>query len=227
MFDFLFSLNRKREKLLQKTPKGPLHDFLSVPFPEPQTPIAQVPILALDFETTGLNPNTEQLLSIGFVDLINHRIKLSTAQHHVVKCTNTLHSENVIIHQITEHEKQQGIHLETAIETLLTALAGKVMLAHFAKIEIEFLNQACKQLYGMTPVLPVIDTLVLAKRRLDMRQANYDPSELRLSYLREQYQLPAHFAHNALNDAIATGELLLAELNHQQKKYSHLKDILR
>jgi DNA polymerase-3 subunit epsilon len=59
---------------------------------------------------------------------------------------------------------------------------------------------------------------MLAKRRMDMKSAGYDPSELRLSNLRESAKLPRYCAHNALTDALATAELLFAEvalMNHK------------
>jgi DNA polymerase-3 subunit epsilon len=60
----------------------------------------------------------------------------------------------------------------------------------------------------------------VAKRRLDKRDVAYDPSELRLLALRKKYDLPEHYAHNALNDAIATAELLLAQLSERNKDLS-------
>jgi len=227
MFFKFFTLNSKRERLLKKTPPGPLHDYLSTPFPEPKTPIEQVPILALDFETTGLNAVDDKLLSMGYVDVQGGHIKLASAEHYLINTNGQLKSDNVAIHQITDSEKAQGLPLDQAIEKLLSALAGKVMLAHFAKIEICFLQEACRQLYGITPVFPVIDTLALAKKRLDMRSVNYDPSELRLVNLRDTYHMPGYYAHNALNDAIATGELLLADLAHHTGQYTTLKSVLR
>lgn len=222
-----FSLNSKRERLLKKVPEGPLKDYLAVPFPDPQTPIEQVPILALDFETTGLNAIDDKLLSMGYVDMQDNQIKLATAEHYLINTEQKLTSDNVAIHQITDSEQEQGLPLEVAVEKLLKALTGKVMLAHFAKIEITFLQQACKELYGFAPTFPVIDTLAIAKKRLDMRSVNYDPSELRLVNLRDNYQMPGYYAHNALNDAIATAELLLADLAHHKSQYQQLKPLLR
>ena len=68
----------------------------------------------------------------------------------------------------------------------------------------------------MAPVFPIIDTLVVAKKRLDKRGLPYEPAELRLSNLRDWHKLPHHYAHNALNDALATAELLLAEVALQK-----------
>ncbi|MBL4900067.1 MAG: DNA polymerase III subunit epsilon, partial [Colwellia sp.] len=62
--NYLVGYEAKRKRQLKKVPDGPLHDFLSVPFPTLNTPIAELPILAVDFETTGLNAKTDKLLSV-------------------------------------------------------------------------------------------------------------------------------------------------------------------
>ncbi|MCW8834707.1 MAG: exonuclease domain-containing protein [Colwellia sp.] len=217
LFNSLVGYEAKRKRLLKKAPDGPLKDFLSVPFPSLDTPIQQLPILALDFETTGLDAKADKLLSVGFVAMEDEQIKLNSCYHQIIKTKAQLEESNVIIHQITDTQKEQGQPLRLVIEKLLKALAGKVMLVHFARIERQFLTQACLELYGIAPEFPIIDTLVIAKRQLDKRDVAYDPSELRLSSLRDKYALPSHHGHNALNDAIATAELLLAQINHKPK----------
>ncbi len=212
LINYLVGYEAKRKKLLKKVPNGPLHDFLSVPFPSLDTPIDQLPILAVDFETTGLDANIDKLLSVGFVLLEQEQIKLNSSYHQIINTKAQLEESNVIIHQITDDQKEQGQPLHKVVEQLLKALAGKVMLVHFARIERQFLQQACLELYGLAPDFPMIDTLVIAKRQLDKRDVAYDPSELRLSSLRNQYQLPDHHGHDALNDAVATAELLLAQM---------------
>ena len=210
---WLLGYEAQRKRMLKKAPEGPLRDFLSVPFPALYTPFDQIPILAVDFETTGLDAVQDKLLSVGCVDLCHNQIKLGSSYHQIINTKGRLKADNVTIHQITDDQKDQGQPLAEVIEQLLKRLAGKVMLVHFARIERQFLRQACLELYGMAPPLPIIDTLVVAKKRLDKRDVAYDPSQLRLSALRATYQLPDHYAHNALNDAIATAELLSAQVN--------------
>jgi DNA polymerase-3 subunit epsilon len=159
--------------------------------------------------------------------LEQEQIKLNSSYHQIINTKAQLEESNVIIHQITDAQKEQGQPLETVVEQLLKALAGKVMLVHFARIERQFLQQACLELYGLAPDFPMIDTLVIAKRQLDKRDVAYDPSELRLSSLRNQYQLPDHHGHDALNDAVATAELLLAQMaNKTRTDKALLKDII-
>jgi len=223
LVNWLLGAEAKRKRLLKKVPDGALKNFLSVPFPDQGTLINELPILSVDFETTGLNAVNDKLLSVGFVEIINQQIKLGSSYHQIINTKEQLSADNVIIHQITDEQKSQGKPLKAVVEKLLDALAGKVMLVHFARIEKQFLKQACLELYGFSPPLLIIDTLALAKRKLDQRDVAYDPSELRLSSLRQKQGLPNHFAHNALNDAIATAELFLAQ---NRNKESTLKILL-
>lgn len=217
---WLLGYEAQRKRMFKKAPEGPLRDFLSVPFPALYTPFDQIPILAVDFETTGLDAVHDKLLSVGCVELCHNQIKLGSSYHQIINTKGRLKADNVTIHQITDDQKDQGQPLAQVIEQLLQKLTGKVMLVHFARIERQFLQQACLELYGMAPPLPIIDTLVVAKKRLDKRDVAYDPSELRLSALRAKYGFPDHYAHNALNDAIATAELLLAQVSDRDESMS-------
>ncbi len=227
LFSWLLGYEAKRKQLLKKAPVGALRDFLSVPLPNINTPINKVAILAVDFETTGLDAKQDKLLSVGFITLKQQQMSLKSSYHQIIKTKAQLKESNVIIHHITDSQKEQGQALAIVVETLLKALAGKVMLVHFARIERQFLTQACLELYGIAPVFPMIDTLALAKRRLDKRDVAYDPSELRLANLRNKFELPEHHAHNALNDAIATAELFMAQMSEINKDgKATLKDVL-
>jgi DNA polymerase-3 subunit epsilon len=217
-FKWLIGYEVERKRNLLRAPQGPLKDYLSVPFPSVDSFFKDANILAVDFETTGLDAVQDKLLSVGFVELNQQQIKLKTCYHQIINTKEKLKADNVVIHHITDQQQQQGLPLEVVVEDLLKALAGKVMLVHYARIEREFLQQACLELYGLAPSFPMIDTLVIAKRRLDKKDIAYDPSELKLGVLRQNYQLPQYFAHNALNDAIATAELLLAQTNHYSDK---------
>lgn len=227
MFSQWFGYEAKRKRLFTKAPEGPLKDYLSIPFPDPKAALNNTPILALDFETTGLNAKTDQILSVGHIAIDSFEILLASAYHQIICTQGNLKEEGVVIHQITDDIKSQGQGVEEVIEKLLQAMAGKVVLVHFAQIERNFLQYTCKKLYGMAPVFPIIDTLVLARKRLDQRTALYSPNDLRLFNLREKHKLPRYKAHNALSDALATAELFLAEIElKHSKKSPSLRSVL-
>jgi DNA polymerase-3 subunit epsilon len=103
---------------------------------------------------------------------------------------------------------------------LLQALAGKIMVAHNANIELSFLTQACRKLYGISPRFPAIDTMSIARQWMERRNKEIEQGELRLFNLRKRYGLPMYQAHNALTDAIATAELLQAQIAHMDSSKS-------
>jgi len=214
MFDFLFSAETRRRKSLESTAEGPVKQYLSVPLPDLKSDIHVVPLLALDFETSGLKPSKDCILSVGYVAVNGGEISLSTACHQLIKSSEALTEESVVIHKITDDASAAGESIEAVIGNLLQALAGKVMVAHNAKIETTFLAQACKKLYGVSPYFPAIDTMLIAKRWLERRNKEIAQGDLRLFNLRKQYGLPMYQAHNALSDAIATAELLQAQIAH-------------
>ncbi|GHF89289.1 exonuclease domain-containing protein [Thalassotalea marina] len=216
-FRWWLGFEAKRKRALALAPEGPLKDFLATPFPDLSCPVNELPLVAVDFETTGLDAVADKLLSVGFCQLESGLINLGSSFHQIINTKQKLKPENVVVHHITDEQQQQGLPLEEVVEDLLKALAGKVMLVHFNQIERHFLQQACLELYGVKPPLLMIDTLLIAKRRLDQRDVAYDPSELRLTNQRSYYQLPHYAAHNALSDAVATAELFLAQTTHLSK----------
>jgi DNA polymerase-3 subunit epsilon len=208
-------LNWRRRRLHRLLEPGPLRDFYAVPLPRAGLDYRDVPMLAIDLETTGLDPRKDQILSFGWVGLNGDRIELSQARHRLVRVRGEIPAESAVIHQITDDQAAAGGHLPNALAELLQALAGRVMIAHHARVEQGFLSMACRRLFGAGLLVPTIDTQALARRTLERRHIPYKGSDLRLHALGERYNLPRYGAHNALADAIAAAELFLAQAAHR------------
>lgn len=211
-FGHLLSADNRRRRLLRQCQAGPLAEFLGTPFPDPNRDFRELEYVAVDFETTGLDIQADHIISIGMVNVHGERIVLSTASHRVVHSKKELTGSNVAIHRLTDDMVATGAPVTEIIPGLLSALTGKVMIAHHARVECGFIRAACQRLYGSDWLMPVIDTQQLALRRMRRAGTIHQPGELRLDKLREAYHLPRHTAHNALGDALATAELFLAEM---------------
>lgn len=187
--------------------------------------LAETEFLVLDFETTGLTPKKDRVLSVGFTTIKNGRVQLGQSEHYFVKHTKHIPDKTVAIHHITEQEAATGRPIADIFPHLLAQLSGKVLVAHFADIEVGFLNQIARSVYHTELPLAVVDTLQLAFR-LKYKDAVHVPQNaLNLSQLRQQYRLPRYKAHNAMIDALATAELLLVlceELDGQQTAVNRL-----
>lgn len=204
---------RRRKKLLELTKHLQMKQFLLAELPAKSTFSHEVQYLAVDLEMSGLDANKDQILSIGFVPIIDRQVVISRASHHIIKVEHVDLSETAPIHHLRDLDLVKGGSLEAAMSSLLSALQGKIMVLHHAPLDSAFLNIACQKLYGVPLLSPIIDTLSIERNRTRMRDSNSDLS-LRLGESRRRYNLPDYKSHNAIIDAIATAELWLAQLSH-------------
>lgn len=204
-----------RRQLHARAPQGSIADYYATPFPSRSANVGETEFLALDFETTGLDVGRDEILSVGMVVVARRqRVDLSTACHRVVVPTRAISQASAVIHRITDDRAGTGIPLREALDLVLGALKGRVLLAHHASVECGFLDAACKALYGVPFVAIVTDTEVLVRRSLERRQQSYRPGDLRLNAVRERYGLPRYRAHDALADALGAAEVLIAHVAH-------------
>lgn len=210
MLAHLFSKERQRKTALRRVSDGPMFDYLSTPYPDKHTDCRKTEIVAIDLETTGLDPFKDDILSIGLVSIHDFGIRLSTAWHRIVQVDRAIPGETAVIHQITDDQSAAGEPIEELLPEVLMRLAGRPMLVHYSAIEQQFINAACERLYGAPFVIPIIDTLKIGQRVFERRNHLIQPGDLRLFNLRPRYNLPRYKAHNALSDALATAELFLA-----------------
>jgi len=207
----LFSADFRRRRLLARAPGGALRDYLSVPYPDPAASCAATNYLALDLETTGGDPARHEIVSFGWVAVDGPRIDLSTARHRIVHLHGAMSAESAAVHAITDDETAAGIDLAEALAELLAALAGRVLIAHHARTELEFVGAACRRIFGCGILIPAVDTLQIAGRRLARSGEVPQAGAFRLGTLRHHHHLPRYPAHNALSDALAAAELFLAQ----------------
>ena len=77
MFTRFLSKEQQRKRALAKVAPGPLADYLATPFPSKKLDCREIEIVAIDLETTGLDPAKDDILSIGMVN-IDHRSRISS-----------------------------------------------------------------------------------------------------------------------------------------------------
>ena len=215
MWKRIFGPDLRREWYLIKMSDGPMKNFYRKPIPWPETDYREIEYLCIDLELTGLNPQTDEILSIGFVPIVEQRVLLAEAAHYLVKPSRALPEDSVVVHGLTDDRLAEAETLEDVLPHVLAALSGRVLLAHHAPIELGFLNAACERLYGYPLLTRAVDTLDLEKRIRQQRNQPLDGGGLRLAKARESYNLPRYRAHNALVDAVASGELFLAQAAHK------------
>lgn len=190
----------------------PLGDYYRRDTPTLDTSWEAVEFLAVDLETTGLDPAADSIVSIGWVPIINGGVVLAQARHHLVRPARPMPEHSAVLHGILDDTAQAAPPLAEILPAFLLALKGRIPVAHHAAAERGFLNAACQALYGAPLVVPYVDTLALEGRLLHRRGDTPAPGALRLAACRDRYGLPRYRAHDAVVDALACAELLLAQI---------------
>ncbi|AVZ39654.1 MULTISPECIES: exonuclease domain-containing protein [unclassified Dietzia] len=215
-----FTRSGRRQRAARRLPDGPLRRYLETPPPAPSTPLADLRLLAVDVETTGLDPRRHRVLSVGLVPVDGDRIDLGGARSMILRDDHADEVEGVgqsaTLHGITDDAVANGVGVDVVLDQVFSALTGRVLVAHYSHIETEFLDSLCSSAHDVRPPLVSVDTLDLHRRVLgggvDMGFApQSSPDELRLWNARQRYGLPRYRAHDALIDALACAELYLAQ----------------
>ena len=170
--------------------------------------------LVCDAEMSSLDARDGELLSLGWVCVRGGGIVLESARHYLLKASGSV-GQSATIHQLRDCELEQGRPEAEVLELFLSAAAGHVLVFHNAALDTAFLNKLTCRAFGAPMLMPTVDTLLLEEAILRRNDAIIKPGDLRLQACRERYNLPAFPGHNALLDAMATAELLLAQAKHR------------
>lgn len=221
----------KFKQKLKTLKEGSLRDYYATSLPDGNNPIGKIEFLSMDFETTGLNADKDDIISIGTVPFNLDRILLNRAKSWTVRPREKLAEDSVIIHGITHTDILDAPDLSVIFEQVLNEMAGKIIVVHCQQIERLFLERALMTRINNGIEFPVVDTMELESRiqhklraRIWNRLKGGKSLSRRLGSCRQRYGLPPYSPHHALTDAIATAELLQAQIAHHYDPQSPIKE---
>ncbi len=165
------------------------------------TALHEVTFVVVDLETTGGSAANCAITEVGAVKLKGGEC-LGTYQT-LVDPGCAIPPEITVITGITESMVMRAPRMEAVMPSLLEFIGDAVIVGHNIRFDIGFLNAALEQ--QGRPRLPhrSIDTLALARRLLRDEVPN-----CKLGTLADRLRLSHTPSHRALDDALATGDLL-------------------
>jgi len=204
----LVKLEKKRQKLVLSLSDSDVYFPLCTrSLPKPDTLIKDIDFVVIDLETTGLDSQNDQILSVGMVNIEQMILSLSTAQHYYLADSGEVKSDSAVINHIVPEVLVDGVTRQALIDLIIKGLSNRVIVVHGASIERHFLDKLFNVPEGVELPIIWIDTLTLEKSLMSNR--GHINQDYRLSKIRERKKLPPYLAHNAFADVVATGELLL------------------
>ncbi|WP_339477264.1 MULTISPECIES: 3'-5' exonuclease [unclassified Pseudomonas] len=173
--------------------------------------------VVLDLETTGLNLNKDQVLSIGAVVIEDGAIDFSQQFERTLQCDKQKLGPSVLIHGLAPSAIAAGSNPAEALLAFMEFVGDSPLLAFHAPFDSHMLGRALKDYLGYRLQHPFLDVADLAPMLCPQ-------AHLRKSGLDEWidwFKLQVFDRHNASADALATAELALILFSRARQQQLH------
>jgi DNA polymerase III subunit epsilon len=171
-------------------------------------PWVEAEFASLDFETTGLDPDRDAVVSFGVVPVRHGRVILAESDYREVAPEAPLTARSIVVHGLRPLDLQGAPTLSQVLPDLHSSLERRYLLAWSADVEAGFLSRA----FGGSERWwrrRIMDVLLLAQvaDRLEGRTAR--PGDYNLTTAAARLGTPVHAPHHALDDALTTAQIFL------------------
>lgn len=187
------------------------------PLPEPgpiadDTPLAALPMLVLDTETTGLDVNNDRVVSIGAVRMVGERVFRHVTFHQLCNPHRPIPPAATRVHHITDDDVADAPEFAAVWRNCLPLLGGTVMVGYNIPFDIAMLRHESHRAGLPWQEPPFLDILLLAVALIDdLRNDN-------LEGLTDYLGVDIHDRHNALGDSLMEAETLACLLPRLEDK---------
>ena len=164
-------------------------------------PLADATFCILDLETTGGNRNDDMITEIGVVKV--RRGECLGTFHTLVNPGRAIPPQITVLTGLTDAVVVNAPRIETVLGTLVDFLGDAVFVAHNASFDLGFVRAALARDQRPDYRPAVVDTAALARRLL-----RDDVPNCKLATLADRLRLDHKPTHRALDDALATTDLL-------------------
>jgi len=165
--------------------------------------LSELTYTVFDTETTGLEPsNGDEIIQVGAARIVNNRLLRQETFNQIVDPERPLKPESIPIHGITEDMVRGQPNIDVVLPAFHEFCEDTVLIAHNAAFDMRFL-QLKEERTGIRFTQPVLDTLLLSAVVHPNQESH------KLDVILERLGIAIGKRHNALEDALATGEVFL------------------
>ncbi len=180
------------------------------------TPLLELPVTVIDFETTGLHPwRGDAVIEIGAIQLDGPVARPEGALSQLVNPQRPSSPGAREVHGISDEELQGAPAFPEVASALLEMLEGRVVAGQNVGFDLGFLRVELERMDHLPPLQPALDTVLLGRAAFPGNAGGYGLDELmRLLEISDD----GVARHRALDDARVTAMALLrlAERLHGQ-----------
>ncbi|MEF1290387.1 3'-5' exonuclease, partial [Vibrio sp. M260118] len=113
--------------------------------------------VSLDCETTSLDPNRAELVTIAATKIIDNRIITSKPFEVRLRAPQSLDSGSIKIHRIRHQDLVDGIDEKQALIKLLEFIGNRPLVGYHIRYDKKILDLACRKQLGFPLPNPLIE----------------------------------------------------------------------
>ena len=175
--------------------------------------------IVLDTETTGLNPEKgDRIVEIGCVELENH-LPTGKTYHQYINPMRSMSEEVIRVHGLTEEFlSDKPIFSEIADDFLAFIGENTPLVIHNAAFDMNFLNCELKACGKAELPNPVVDSLLIARKKFPGAKVNLDE-------LCKRFHVDAsrRTVHGALLDSELLADVYLELITNRELNFNSVK----
>lgn len=163
--------------------------------------------VVVDLETTGLNHKRDRVVSVGAFRVVQGRVRLGDFFSELVNPGRDIPVESIKIHTIVPDMIVSARPAWDVFEDFLAYIGSDILVAHYAPLDLHFLNWVMSQRFGFKLQNVVLDTVAICRSVLLMPSpygVYLDHKKCSLEALTEMFGIDVPERHTALGDALAT-----------------------
>lgn len=174
--------------------KDPQYRFLFEPPTRPG-------VVSIDCETTGLDPKTDDIITLAAIRIVDNNILTSERLYLTLKPSQPIQASAITIHRLRNCDVAQGLPPQQAIATFLAFIGSSPLLGYYLEFDVALINRIIKPWLGIH--LPN-QQIELSARYHDQKIGliPQKPLDLRFSTICQALDVPDLGSHDAFNDAL-------------------------
>ncbi|MER2268832.1 3'-5' exonuclease, partial [Methylobacterium oxalidis] len=175
----------------------PRYTFLFDPEPPDE-------VVALDCETTGLNPRQDEIITIAAIRIQGKRILTSQCFEAVARTKRRSRPEAIKVHRLLDADVQNGRPMREILPDLLHFIGSRPIVGYYTDFDVRMINRYLGNFLKIR----------LPNRRIDVSSLYYkckygdapDHVMIDLSFaaILQDLKIPQLAQHDAFNDALMT-----------------------
>lgn len=158
--------------------------------------------VSLDCETTSLDPNRAELVTIAATKIIDNRIVTSQPFEVRLRAPKSLDSNSVRIHRMRHQDLIDGVSEQEALTQLIDFIGTRPLVGYHIRYDKKILDIACRKHLGFPLPNPLIEVSQIYHDKLERHLPNAY-IDLSLDSICRHLDLPLQDKHDALQDAIS------------------------